>query len=114
MNHGSHHIDADHQLMVRKAAGQLSEFMEKASPHEVADAFIQALDLEEPELLRMAFSDPEHDQVDHLIRLSGKLKRIKRTAPFADVDYSGLLGMDLPVEVSLVHHYSHNAKGNRR
>jgi hypothetical protein len=99
--HGSGNVDPEHQLMVRKAAGKLDEFFVGASPYEVADSFISALNLKERHIMKMCFTHAKHPLLEHFLDNADKIMGIRITANTAESDPSNLMYLDIPLEVSI-------------
>ncbi|UUZ83365.1 hypothetical protein LJK88_05550 [Paenibacillus sp. P26] len=61
--HGSGNVDPDHQWMIRKAAGRLNEAFAAATPEDIIESFIVAVNQRDPEPLKYTFSRPDHPQL---------------------------------------------------
>lgn len=99
--HGSGNVDPEHQLMVYKAAGQLDGYLKQASPYQLVDAFLAALNLKESNILRMSFTHAKHSQLDYFLQEADKLKAIRKKTKHVEKPYSDLLTLEIPVEVSI-------------
>ncbi|MFC3343911.1 hypothetical protein [Paenibacillus abyssi] len=99
--HGSGNIDPEHQLMVHKAGGKLREYVDGASPYEMADIFISALNLKETQILKMIFPKSEHKQLEHYLQMKEHITGIRKRSDHHEQDVSDLLEIEIPVDVSI-------------
>src|SRR5690606_13585483 len=53
--HGSGQVDRDHQVMIHKAAGQLRQYVSSASPSEMAELYLTAINQQDPEIAAALF-----------------------------------------------------------
>ncbi|MCR8635565.1 hypothetical protein [Paenibacillus radicis (ex Xue et al. 2023)] len=99
--HGSGNVDPEHQLMVYKAGGKLDEYFMQASPYEIVNAYFNAFNFRDSQILKMSFSNAKHHQLELLYKnkdqITGISKRVKTMAR----DTSGLLSLEIPVEVGI-------------
>ncbi|TBL75701.1 hypothetical protein [Paenibacillus thalictri] len=98
--HGKGNLDPDHQLMLRKAAGKAGEFLNQASPNEVADTFLIALKMREQQLMRMSFSQANETQLEYFLKedaITGINKKLPRPAKIT----KDMLTVDIPVDLSI-------------
>ncbi|MCZ8515568.1 hypothetical protein O9H85_24805 [Paenibacillus filicis] len=102
--HGSGNTDPDHQWMIRKAAGRWDETFAAASPGDIIESFLVAVNQHDPELLKHGFARMDHPQ---LVAFLGEMKEIKAIRIAASKDkrkpasWDGLLSADVPVELTL-------------
>ncbi len=99
--HGSGNVDPEHQLMVYKAAGKLVDYFNEASPYQIADAFLIALNLKEPQILKMSFADAKDPQLDYFLKEKDRLKGIRKRSSHVDKPFSGVLALEFPLEVNM-------------
>jgi hypothetical protein len=97
--HGSGNVDPEHQLMIYKAAGRLHEWMDGASPGQVADAFWIALNRKEMSLLNMCLSNPE--PLQYFLQADDPITGIRRKSPPFIRNTAGLLVVEFPVQVGI-------------
>lgn len=98
--HGSGRIDPQHQLMVRKAGGQLDALFRHASADQVVDLFFTALNMGEEEIVKRAFPHANHSQIPFFVKQMGKRTyehRLDGDLP----DHADLLSVDIPVQVRI-------------
>jgi hypothetical protein len=99
--HRTGKIDPEHQLMVHKAAGKLDEYLVNASPYEVADTFLFALNLKESQILKMSFTDANHNQLLYFLQDKDQITRIRKKSNYIEKDASGLVNLEIPIKVSI-------------
>ncbi|WP_199620729.1 hypothetical protein [Paenibacillus alkalitolerans] len=101
--HGSRKVDLEHQLMVHKAAGELDDYFNRASPYQIADTFFAAMNLKESEILKMSFTHANHEQLLYFLQERDSITGIRKRADFhQQEDDADLLTLDIPVDVSVV------------
>ncbi len=100
--HGSRNVDPGHQLMIRKAAGTLDEYLEHASPYEVADAFLIAMHSKESQIAKMCFPHAAHPQIALILTMMNEITGIqKRSETITASNTSNLLALEIPVAVGI-------------
>lgn len=111
--HGSGLVDVDHQWMVLKAAGEWESALAKASPRELVDSVLVAVNQQEPALLALAFGRSDHPALPALLsdmRSWNALKRPERASvkrkgrppePPAGPETESVLRLDLPVPLTV-------------
>lgn len=100
--HGSGHIDPEHQTMIRKAGGQLEEYIRQASPTQIAELFVMALNLQDAELLRMLFPHDAHPQFAAYLAELPKIGGMRQTKESTAADFADSLAAEIPVHVSML------------
>ena len=99
--HGSNQVDPDHQWMIYKAAGRLDEKFAKASPYEVIDGFLIALNQQDRELLRRGFADKRSLQLAFYLEGLTRMKAVKKTKPFEPKEPGQAVSLEIPVPVTI-------------
>jgi len=99
--HGSRQIDPEHQLLIKKAAGRTKQYLDQASPYEVIDTFLVALNLNESRIVKMCFLQPSHPQVEEIVRLRNEITGLAKRSPPEIEDHENVLTMEIPVDVSI-------------
>lgn len=111
--HGSGQVDADHQWMVLKAAGEWERALAKASPRELVDSVLVAVNQQEPALLALAFGRSDHPALPALLsdmRSWNALKPPERASvkgkgrppePPEGPEMEGGLRLDLPMPLTV-------------
>jgi hypothetical protein len=99
--HRSKHVDPAHQIMVYKAAGRLVDYLEKATPYELIDLFLTALNQKDDYLLHLALSQNHDDasSVNPTIEQLKKVSAIRRLSTFIEEDLSTLVQVEIPVDI---------------
>jgi hypothetical protein len=99
--HGSGNVDPDHQLMVHKAGGMLEEYFAHASPYTIVEAYLNAFNMHDSQLLKLTFSNVKHHQLELLLddqeQITGMRKRVKTVMR----NISDRLSLESPVEVGI-------------
>lgn len=106
--HKSEHPDPIHQLMVHKAAGQLRSYLAAASPAQLAQSLIIALDHREDETVRLIAEGMDAKRFGKLAEHARRLSGIRLTGqsqadsaePVAEPDVSRLLAYEAVRSVS--------------
>jgi hypothetical protein len=75
--HRSEDPDLTHQLMVHKAAGKLRTFLNSASPHVLAESFVEALNHQDTEILQLLSEGLTREKRDFFMREMEKLMFIR-------------------------------------
>jgi hypothetical protein len=101
--HGSGNIDPEHQFMIRKAAGQWGDYLNRASPAEVIDSFLLALKLKERQFVKMSFVDPHQQHTQFFLN---NMETIVDIAAVSKTDVGKLqakeeLNLEIPVSVHI-------------
>ncbi|NOU97794.1 hypothetical protein GC093_31865 [Paenibacillus sp. LMG 31456] len=99
--HGSGNVDPEHQLMVYKAGGMLEEYFIQASPYEIVDAYINAFNFRDSQLLKMSFSNSKHQQLELLYKNKDQITGMRKRVKTITKGTSGLLSLEIPVEVGI-------------
>lgn len=99
--HRSKNADLAHQLMVYKAAGKLSIYLEKATPFELIDVFLTALNQNDVSLLNLTLSQENMEQMDQIIYQLKKITANRRLTSFVEEDRSTFIIVEIPVEVQV-------------
>lgn len=98
--HRSNHVDPAHEIMVFKAAGRLVEYIEKASPYDLIDLFLTALNQKDDYLLHLALSqNDETSSVNPTIVQLKEVSAIRRISTFVEDDLSTLIKVEIPVDI---------------
>jgi hypothetical protein len=102
--HGSGNIDPEHQFMIRKAAGQWDDYLNRASPAEVIDSFLLALKLQEKQVVRMSFVDACQPHTQFFLN---NMETIVDIAAISEPDVGKLqakeeLSLEIPVSVQII------------
>lgn len=79
--HKSDTPDVAHHLMIYKAAGQIREYLDNASPALLADSFVEALDHDEPYLLAQIAVGMPSDQVAEWTKQMPDIRSIRIDKP---------------------------------
>ncbi|MGO4887665.1 hypothetical protein ACJ2A9_07910 [Anaerobacillus sp. MEB173] len=94
--HGSKTIDLSHQVMVYKAAGKMTEFIDQANPYDIVDLFFIGLNHNDPHMLNLLYS--EQKEYGHF-NIKNNIKMVRRVSSF---NYEQLkddtLSIEIPVE----------------
>ncbi|WP_068775496.1 hypothetical protein [Paenibacillus sp. FJAT-26967] len=114
--HGSHSEDTGHQLMTYRAAGLLRDYINKASPAQLVDAFVLAMNQEDPQVLDLItyprhaeFVQDLHAQMQDVDAVT-KLSKTKHRQEMPDLD-PGLLMVQLREELAVTRTGSKARKG---
>lgn len=99
--HGSGSIDRGHHLMVYKAAGELQQYVQHASPYEIIDIFFIAVNQQDSDLMKMIFSHQIHHQLESVQRHMKHIKAIRNITNYDEKESTNLMAIDIPVIASL-------------
>ncbi|MDF2958880.1 MAG: hypothetical protein K0S39_615 [Paenibacillus sp.] len=99
--HGSGNVDPEHQLMAHKAGGKLEEYFAHASPYQIVDAYINAFNFHDSQILKMSFSNSKHPQLELLFANKDQITGIRKRVKTVVRDISGLISLEIPVEVGI-------------
>jgi hypothetical protein len=99
--HGSGHIDLGHQLMVYKAAGQLDEYIQRASPKDIVDIFFTAVNQKNSRLVEMLFTHPNHPQLEAIRSQIKDIESFRSVTHIEAMEFTGSLNVDIPVTASI-------------
>jgi hypothetical protein len=97
--HRSKQMDPAHQIMIYKAAGKLIDYLEDATPHELIDIFLTALNHRDDYLLHLAMSQSLDTSLNPSIVELKKVTAIRRLSTLAEGDYATLLQVEIPVDI---------------
>lgn len=100
--HGTGKVDPGHQLMVRKAAGKIDEFVNHASPYDIINTFFVALNLGESQIIKLSFPHANHNQLPYFINKSQDQRMIIHPRSTYKIQEStDLISLDIPIKVSI-------------
>lgn len=99
--HRSKTKDLSHQVMVWKAAGRLQEFLEQATPYEIADLFLISLSQQDPYLLQLTLADENKQALDPLKEKMTNIIQLNRVSTFDPIDTEGMLAIEIPIQIRL-------------
>lgn len=99
--HGSGTIDPEHQTMIRKAGGQLEEDVRQATPSQIAELFVMALNLQDAELLKMLFPYDAHPQLAAYLAELPKIGGFRQTKESTAADFADSLAAEIPIHASI-------------
>ncbi|TFE26329.1 hypothetical protein [Cohnella luojiensis] len=87
-SHKSDTPDPAHQLMIRKASGDVRSYLDSAEPSLLAESFVEALNQKDPQLLAQVWEDIPDDKLSHFVREMITLSsiRIKRSSKSQTTD----------------------------
>ncbi|NHN35018.1 hypothetical protein [Paenibacillus agricola] len=108
--HVSGSVDPEHQLMVRKAAGKIGEYLDNASPFDIVDTFLLALNHKESQIIKMSFTHAKHNQIEYFLQEKDRITGIKKKSNYDKKDTSGLLTLDIPIESSIYRKGQHEER----
>jgi hypothetical protein len=92
--------DPAHKLMILKAAGKLDKYIAAISPYELIHMFVIAINQGDPNILALSLNDSKHPhRFDKLVE--GMSFFGIRDFPGQSLDTSGLLLVDIPVQVDM-------------
>jgi hypothetical protein len=75
--HRSVHPDSGHQLMVHKAGGMLRPYLDNASPDVLAKSFVEAIQQQDPELLREVAEGCSSKKLEFFVREMNAIRTIR-------------------------------------
>jgi hypothetical protein len=75
--HKSVHPDSGHQLMVHKAGGMLRPYLDDASPDVLAKSFVEAIQQQDPELLREVSEGCSPEKMEFFVREMNTIRTIR-------------------------------------
>lgn len=110
--HRTKRVDPSHEIMIYKAAGKVDDFLERASPYEVANAFFVAVNNKDGHLLNNLL---DRSQPEPVKQLSGLLDSIDAIKPFSQIEEAdkenALFLLKLPVDARI---YEDGRKKSRK
>lgn len=96
--HGSGNVDPDHQLMIYKAGGKLDGYLQKASPSQVIDVFLIAMNQQDPNMLAKTFVDAHQADLQQYLNEMSQIKAIIKSRPLREETVEGFpLWANLPL-----------------
>jgi hypothetical protein len=107
--HRSRNVDPEHQLMIRKAAGNVPLYVDHASPYGLVDTFFDAFNLKESQILKMIVTHPTDNQLLEFLSVKPHV-RIRKSPAYVEKDTSRLLALEIPIQVSV---YENGPRGKR-
>lgn len=99
--HRSEHVDPTHELMVFKSAGQLEDYFETASPYEMIDAFLVAVNQQDTHLLQMTLTRENDEVTGKLLEELSKIEAIRITRPLKKKKLTNQIAVEVSVDLSL-------------
>jgi hypothetical protein len=99
--HGSGRSDPGHQLMVHKAAGMLPQYFADAAPTQLVDAYLFAVNQQDPGLTDWMFAADRRRLQESLQRFMRGVRAVRRLSEFEERPWRDALAVDLPVTVAV-------------
>ncbi|QHW29770.1 hypothetical protein GZH47_02220 [Paenibacillus rhizovicinus] len=108
--HKTGNVDPDHQAMVHKAAGRLSQYVQQASPNSVVELYFIAINQRDPEIMTAIFPYRNHSQLERLKQENAGIIAIRRESAIVENDTSDLLAVDVPARAVIYRDGSRKAE----
>lgn len=99
--HRSEKMDPAHEIMIYQSSGKLYNYLEEATPYELVDAFLVALNQHNNPLLEMMLDQGNPKETKRLFELLKRAEAINNTSSLKENDAFTLVGVKIPVEVSI-------------
>jgi hypothetical protein len=99
--HRSNQMDPAHEIMIYQSAGKIDEYLEGATPYELVDTFLIAINQSDMHLLSMTLSQGQLKTTESLIDNIKNIEAINVEDPVDKEDVSNDLAVKIPVNVRL-------------
>jgi hypothetical protein len=99
--HGSGRSDLGHQMMVHKSAGMLQQYIERASPYQLVDAYLFAVNQHDLELTDWMYASDMRALQANITRFMDSIQAIRRISEFDEIPWKDALAVDLPVTAAV-------------
>lgn len=98
--HVSNNKDAEHHLMIHKAAGKLDAYFKNVSPYEFIDSFIGAVNVKEKQVLPYFFFNPAHPRLAEVEKELQDVHTFRRVSKYQQAEAeTDKLMLEIPVEI---------------
>lgn len=99
--HRTEKVDPSHKVMIYQAAGKLYDYLEKATPYEVVDAFLVAVNQKNTHQLKLTLSREHPSQIKKLMDVLKDAESIKNISSLKKEDVYTSVGVEIPVDVHI-------------
>lgn len=99
--HRSEKMDPAHEMMIYKASGKLYNYLEEATPYELVDAFLVALNQHNEQWLKMMLDEGNPKETKRLLEMLKDAEAINNTSSLKAEDAITLVGVEIPVDVRI-------------